>query len=241
MEVIPVIDLKGGAVVHARLGQRALYRPIETPLAAGSEPRAVVTGLLSLHPFATLYVADLDAIGNHGKDSADSNNGEHGNDGAIAQLKRRFPQLTLWVDRGVASATGAEEWLARGWGDLVLGSESLTDSATALRFADDPRVILSLDFRGPEFQGPANLIEAAEAWPRRVIAMTLDRVGSHAGPDLGRLRAIKDLAGRRKVYAAGGVRDVADLRALQEASIAGALVATSLHNGRITSEDLRAL
>jgi phosphoribosylformimino-5-aminoimidazole carboxamide ribotide isomerase len=74
-----------------------------------------------------------------------------------------------------------------------------------------------------------------------VIAMTLDRVGSHAGPDLGRLRAIKDLAGRREVYAAGGVRDAADLRALQEASIAGALVATSLHNGRITSADLRAL
>lgn len=232
MEVIPVIDLKGGTVVHARLGQRALYRPIETPLAAGSDPQAVVTGLLSLHPFATLYVADLDAIGNHSKD---------GNDGAIEQLKRRFPQLALWVDRGVASATHADEWLARGWGDLVLGSESLADAATALHFADHPRVVLSLDFRGPEFQGPANLIEAAEAWPRRVIAMTLDRVGSHAGPDLGRLRAIKDLAGRREVYAAGGVRDAADLRALQEASIAGALVATSLHNGRITSADLRAL
>lgn len=230
MQVIPVIDLKAGHVVHARLGHRAFYRPIETPLATGSGPIDVVTGLLSLHPFATLYVADLDAIG-----------GGDGNDGTIESLKRSFPRLALWVDRGVASAARADEWLARGWGDLVLGSESLVDAATALHFAENPRVVLSLDFRGPEFQGPADLVEAAEAWPRRVIAMTLDRVGSHAGPDLGRLRAIKDLAGRREVYAAGGVRDAADLRALQEASIAGALVATSLHNGRITSADLRAL
>ena len=231
MEVIPVIDLRGGAVVHARQGQRAFYRPIETPLATGSDPIDVVAGLLSLHPFGTLYVADLDAIGGNGD----------GNDAAIEHLKLAFPRLALWVDRGIASAARANEWLARGWGDLVLGSESLADAATALHFADDPRVVLSLDFRGPAFQGPADLIAAAEAWPRRVIAMTLDRVGSHAGPDLGRLRAIKDLAGRREVYAAGGVRDAADLRALQEASIAGALVATSLHNGRITSADLRAL
>lgn len=231
MKVIPVIDVKDGHVVHARLGHRAFYRPIETPLATGSDPTDVVAGLLSLYPFGTLYVADLDAIGGKGD----------GNDAAIERLKQAFPQLALWVDRGVASAPRANEWLARGWGDLVLGSESLADTATARHFADHPRVVLSLDFRGPEFQGPAELIAAAEAWPRRVIAMTLDRVGSHAGPDLGRLRAIKDLAGRREVYAAGGVRDAADLRALQEASIAGALVATSLHNGHITSADLRAL
>ena len=67
MQVIPVIDLKAGHVVHARLGHRAFYRPIETPLATGSGPIDVVTGLLSLHPFATLYVADLDAIGGKGE------------------------------------------------------------------------------------------------------------------------------------------------------------------------------
>ena len=59
---IPVIDLKGGVVVRARHGDRASYRPIETPLSRTSEPLDVVAGLLSLHPFRTLYVADLDAI-----------------------------------------------------------------------------------------------------------------------------------------------------------------------------------
>ena len=32
MEIIPVVDLKGGVVVRARMGQREEYRPIETPL-----------------------------------------------------------------------------------------------------------------------------------------------------------------------------------------------------------------
>jgi phosphoribosylformimino-5-aminoimidazole carboxamide ribotide isomerase len=126
-------------------------------------------------------------------------------------------------------------------GDLVLGSESLADVASAARLADDARIVLSLDFRGPHLQGPAALLETVPAWPRRVIAMTLDRVGSHAGPDLERLRVLKDLAGRREVYAAGGVRDAADLRALAQASVAGALIATALHDGRITAADLRAL
>jgi phosphoribosylformimino-5-aminoimidazole carboxamide ribotide isomerase len=230
MQVIPVIDIKGGTVVHARRGDRATYRPIETPLALGSAPVEIVAGLVSLHAFTTLYIADLDAIA-----------GQARNDEAIAAIKRRFPQLALWVDSGIGTYAGVKDWLARGLGDLVLGSETLADTATATQLADDTRIILSLDFRGPELQGPADLLGGAAAWPRRVIAMTLDRVGSHAGPDLTRLRAVKSLAGRREVFAAGGIRDAADLRALSQASIAGALVATSLHDGRIASADLKAL
>jgi phosphoribosylformimino-5-aminoimidazole carboxamide ribotide isomerase len=230
MQVVPVVDLKGGIVVHARKGERANYRPIQTPLAQGSRPADVVAGLLSLHAFTTLYIADLDAIG-----------GAAGNDAAIADIKCRFPQLALWVDSGLATPEAARRWLDREIGHLVLGSETLTDGAAAARLAGDPRVVLSLDFRGDEFQGPAELLENAAAWPRRVIAMTLDRVGSHAGPDLDRLRAVKGLAGRREVFAAGGVRDAADLRALNQAAIAGALVATSLHDGRISPADLKAL
>ena len=45
--------------------------------------------------------------------------------------------------------------------------------------------------------------------------MTLTRVGSGAGPDLERVNAIRAAAPTRRVYAAGGVRDVADLFALK--------------------------
>src|SRR5262245_9451555 len=70
MEVIPVIDLRGGVVVRARMGQRDHYRPIETPLSATSDAVDVTRGLLSLFPFRTLYVADLDAIERTGNNDA---------------------------------------------------------------------------------------------------------------------------------------------------------------------------
>jgi hypothetical protein len=73
MEIIPVIDLKGGLVVRARMGQRDQYRPIETPLSPTSHPADVVQGLMSVFPFRTLYVADLDAI--EGTSSASRRNG----------------------------------------------------------------------------------------------------------------------------------------------------------------------
>ena len=47
-EIIPVIDLMGGVVVHARSGERDSYRPLTSPLAASAEPAEVVRGLLTL-------------------------------------------------------------------------------------------------------------------------------------------------------------------------------------------------
>jgi phosphoribosylformimino-5-aminoimidazole carboxamide ribotide isomerase len=227
VQIIPVIDLKGGVVVRARMGERADYRPIETALSPTSEPRDVVRGLLSVHPFATLYIADLDAIERAGS-----------NDAAIRELRGEFSRARFWVDRGIADRHAAENWLDAGLGHMVLGSESLSDPRLARHFAVDPRVILSLDFRGTAFQGPPALLAQPDDWPHQVIVMTLARVGSGAGPDLERLGAIRAAAPTRRIYAAGGVRDVSDLLALQHAGIAGALIASSLHDGRLTGRQI---
>jgi HisA/HisF family protein len=230
MEIIPVLDLKQGAVVRARMGRRDEYRPIETPLAPTSDPVDVARGLTAVHPFATLYVADLDAITGRGD-----------NHDALARLRAAFPQLAVWVDNGICDCRRAEDWLAAGWGRLVLGSETQRDATVVRHFAGDARVALSLDFRGPSFQGPPALVDDAACWPQKVIAMTLARVGSNAGPDLERLAGIRHAAAGREVYAAGGVRDATDLVTLKRAGIAGALVASCLHDGRLTGPDIAAL
>ena len=62
MDVIPVIDIRHGTAVRAVAGDRANYRPLVSPLCAGSEPGDVARGLMALHPFPVIYVADLDAI-----------------------------------------------------------------------------------------------------------------------------------------------------------------------------------
>jgi phosphoribosylformimino-5-aminoimidazole carboxamide ribotide isomerase len=230
MEIIPVLDLKHGTVVHARMGQRDQYRPIETPLSPTSKPVDVARGLLSVHPFETFYIADLDAIER-----------KSDNDAALVLLRSEFPGLVFWVDNGVTDTAHAKSWLDADLGNLVLGSESQKDDTLVRSFFRDDRVVLSLDYRGDAFVGPVALLKDAETWPSKVIAMTLARVGSESGPDMERLLAIKQRVPDRRVYAAGGVRDAADLAALARAGISGALVASSLHNGTLTGAQIARL
>lgn len=232
MKVIPVIDLKSGEVVHARRGERALYRPIVSELCRGSRPRDVVGALLEVHPFDTLYIADLDAI-----------QGGAGHDREIAELARRFPDLELWVDRGVADEASCRARLAQHPGVVVVGSETVPDMRlwAGLRGLSADRLVLSLDFRGEQFLGPPELLSEPEIWPERVIVMTLSRVGSDAGPDFTRLAEIARLGGSRRIFAAGGVRGGEDLCELSRRGISGVLVASALHDRRIGPAEIAAV
>jgi phosphoribosylformimino-5-aminoimidazole carboxamide ribotide isomerase len=174
-----------------------------------------------MFPFPVLYVADLDGIEGRG---------------ANLEMQRRlagaWPGYELWVDDGAVSIP-----------NHVIGSESLKTLIDYERARETagPAAPLSLDFRGDAFIGPPGLLEDAALWPGRIIVMTLARVGSGEGPDLARLISIIARAGDRKIYAAGGVRNIADLNALRDIGAAGALVATALHSGQITSGDLESL
>jgi phosphoribosylformimino-5-aminoimidazole carboxamide ribotide isomerase len=228
LQAIPVIDLMGGEVVRARMGERSAYRPLESPLSPSSDPIAVVSGLIAVYPFPILYVADLDAI-----------EGKGDNLSALRRLRSNFPALEMWIDNGAADEAALEA--LAGLGAPVIGSESQRDGALVARHRDSRRVVLSLDFRGEAFQGPPGILAEPALWPRRVIVMTLARVGAGAGPDLERLAAIRSIAGTREIYAAGGVRDAADLKALKAAGASGALIATALHERRIVRADLEAI
>lgn len=227
MEVIPVIDLKGKQAVRAKMGERHLYAPLATPLAATSAPQAVIEGFLSLAPFQRIYIADIDAIEAQGS-----------HESVLAELQTLFPDQTFWIDSGVKTLMEAETWLRQKKAHLVVGSESFEDAAGFEALRDHPRIILSLDFRGADFQGVRGLLENENLWPQRVIVMTLARVGGDAGPDYEQLRSIVKRAGRRSIYAAGGLRGKEDLQLLQEAGVAGVLVASALHDGRLVPDDL---
>ena len=218
MKIIPVIDLKDSLVVAAKEGQRGRYLPLRSPLCDSSRPGAVVAALLDIYPFDTLYIADLDAIcgeGNHIE--------------LIADLHREHPELRLWVDNGLTDLPRLSQ-LAR----PVIGSESLDHLSTLDQLRNTLRSpLLSLDFRSATLLGPAELEGLSAVWPEEVIVMSLSRVGSNAGPDFKLLHRLCKLAPENKIYAAGGIRDHADLDQLNEMGISGALLSTALHRGRI--------
>lgn len=224
MLVIPVIDVRGGEAVAASRGDRAAYKRLETPLSATADPAAVALGLHALFPFPTLYVADLDGIEGRGPDLA-----------MQRDIASAWPGTELWIDEGQSRV---EHLLPKQV--AVLGSESFLalDAYKQAREAAGPAAPLSLDFRGDAFLGPSELLHDASLWPDRIVVMTLSRVGSGEGPDLARLSSIIARAGPREVFAAGGVRNGDDLKALRGIGAAGALVATALHSGAITPSDL---
>jgi phosphoribosylformimino-5-aminoimidazole carboxamide ribotide isomerase len=230
VDIIPVLDVARGKVVRAVQGQRSAYRPIETPLAASAEPEDVARGLRALFPFRKVYVADLDGIEGRGRNTR-----------LVPLLSQALPHTEIWIDAGTGSRAPARAVLAAPVATLVVGSESLETVRVWRDIAAEAptRTVLSLDFRGGEFMGPEALLADASLWPSRVIVMTLDRIGGDGGPNLALLEDIAARAGSRRVYAAGGIRDRADLDRIQRAGAAGALVASVLHAQKISAGDLK--
>lgn len=226
VKLIPVVDLSGGQVVHAVRGERARYRPLQSKLAPGSEPQAIVAALLGLHPLSTLYIADLDAIQRQGDNLP-----------TLRLLRRRFPLLDLWVDAGFADEATLRTGLDCGI-TPVIGSETLADDDFLDRTSALCHPVLSLDFRGEVFLGPGGILAQPQRWPERVIAMTLARVGSDLGPDEDKLRSLRARNPTCSLFAAGGVRDAADLLRLASIGVAGVLLASALHSGSLTAADL---
>ena len=222
--VIPVIDLINGQAVLAKAGDRQRYKPLNTPLCKSSEPLAVAEAYLSLHPFSTLYIADLDAIC-----------GNNSNQKTIKRLHRNFPDLQIWVDGGFRNHAMLSKSAVPGTRP-VIGSESLAD-IELLNTAQAP--ILSLDYQQDRFLGPASLQTDSQRWPRDVIVMSMSQIGSESGPDWKRLQTLQQCAPTTNFYTAGGVRNLEDLQRLAELKCHGALIATALHNGTIDTNSLQ--
>lgn len=224
MQVIPVIDLKDGEVVLAAGGDRSRYRPVHprSLICKVSDPIAVVEAFLNLHAFATFYIADLNAIEARGSHRRE-----------ILKLAETFPNLTFWIDDGGSSEASQTRENLR----PVVGTESQNRAFDLSGGA----AILSLDFKHDRALGDPGWLASPGYWPDTVIAMTLDKVGGNAGPDLALLRELLTLHPDRRFVAAGGVRGRDDLRRLTDIGIHAALVASALHNGALTGRDLENL
>ena len=221
MELIPVIDLKAGLAVHAQKGLRHLYRPSATFGDGRGTPSSVIEAYLSLAPFRTVYIADLDAL-----------SGQDPQWDLVESLAENFPELRFWVDAGGRILPTERS----GQVTRIVGSESLP---LGLERPLNGEEILSLDYRGNDFLGAKTLLDEPEKWPERIILMSLSCVGASDGPDWNRLRWLREKYPDRRLFAAGGIRHEEDLKQLSDLKVAGALIATALHRGALNRETLR--
>ncbi|MCE9544922.1 MAG: hisA/hisF family protein [Planctomycetia bacterium] len=240
MHILPAVDLRGGVVVHAVAGRRDSYRPLVSPLCANPEPASIARGLIDRLGLTTFYVADLDAIA-----------------GALpdANSYRELLQAgaTLWIDAGLTDRVSAARLLAlladeAGVTGVVAGLESLAGPialAEIVAAIGPERTIFSLDLlhgeprtAAPEWQGRGAegfVAEAVAAGVRRVIVLDVTAVGVDQGcPTLDLCRRLRAAYPEIELTTGGGVRGPDDLRTIATAGCNAALVATALHDGRIS-------
>jgi phosphoribosylformimino-5-aminoimidazole carboxamide ribotide isomerase len=241
IRVVGVIDLKGATAVHAVRGERERYRPVSSVVGGDDgDALALARGFRARLGIEELYVADLDAIVGDGENGASI--------GALAREAR------VMVDAGVSEPARARALLDLGAQRVIVGTETLTGPDALDRLlAEVPggALVLSVDLRDGRVLSPDAQLAGLSARDavgrlhrpglREVIVLDLARVGSGAGPDVALIAELHDAFGDLELLAGGGVRSVDDLRALDAAGAAGALVATALHNGVIGPRELAQL
>ncbi len=250
MRIIPVIDLKQGQVVRGVGGRRDEYRPIESQLCADAQPQTVAQAFYDLG-FREAYIADLDAIEQTG-DESEKVSGTFFEETA----PDTFYGLELLVDTGLRTVDAARRMSStrvdgQPLAGIVAGLESLDSPATLtdfLREVGPSRLVFSLDLkagapltRAPAWQGlsPQQIATIAlRAGVRRMIILDLARVGMGEGVGTEPLcRTLRCLDAELEIIGGGGVRSAADLDSLARAGCNAALVASALHDGRLSAAD----
>jgi len=245
MRIVPVLDLMQGVVVRGVAGRRDEYRPIESRLCADAQPLTVMRALRDAFGLESFYVADLDAILG-GEPSWD--------------LYRRLldDHIELWIDAGVATFeranalanfTHAGQRLSR----VIVGLESLAtpdDMSTFARVLGGDQAVFSLDLKQGRpltnitawnsLEPIAIAQQSIDAGFRRLIVLDLAGVGMSGGvPTLDLCRELRRLDDQLEIITGGGVRGADDIRAAVDAGCDALLVASALHDGRLTPAELR--
>lgn len=229
LQIVPVIDIKAGQVVLAKQGQRHCYRPLSTPLCQSSQIDDVINAYLNVYCFTRIYIADLDALMNTGN-----------NHDLINKLFNRYPEINFMIDSGSVQPLYTPS--LRQQFTPIIATESIVEQDLIKLKQQTENFILSLDFSSQDTpMGDSCLYSSPRLWPKQLILMTLGLVGKNSGPDLIKLAHYRQAYPQHEFIAAGGIRDIKDLLQLKTIGIKTALVASALHHGKLSSEDIQQL
>jgi phosphoribosylformimino-5-aminoimidazole carboxamide ribotide isomerase len=226
MIAIPAVDLREGACVQLVGGDYADERVrLTDPVSVARE--------WTRYGFRRLHVVDLDAATGRGS-----------NRDVVSELLRETP-ADLQVGGGVRSTSDVDELIVHGARAVVVGTRAFEDSDWLARVASayPNEILVAADVRdrrvvthGWTRTLPREIIDVTEELSTLPLAGLLvtavHRGGRMQGADLFLMEDVVEAASF-PVYASGGVRSVADLRALDERGVAAAIIGMALYTGAI--------
>jgi len=242
MQIIPVLDILDGQVVRGVAGRREEYRPVESLFAQGADPLDIARGFREQLGMNRIYLADLDAIV-HQKPHHD--------------LWRALASegFELLIDAGVKSIAAAEQVYESGAAAVIVALETNPERQMIAELCTDfgsPRVIFSLDLKQGRPLGRLDqrenpdpfqiAVEAVSLGIEQMIVLDLAWVGTGEGLATEALcRSLLERFIQLQVITGGGIRGPGDLRPSRDIGVHGLLIASALHNGRITRAAIEAL
>jgi phosphoribosylformimino-5-aminoimidazole carboxamide ribotide isomerase len=236
VELFPAVDIRRGRVV--RLSQGSAER--ETVY--GDDPAGVAESFVAAGA-RWIHLVDLDRAFDQGS-----------NDDVLRLVVERVgPRVRIQLGGGLRTLDRVQAGLDLGVTRLVIGTAAAIDPAmldAAVTLASPDRVAVGLDardgfvaVRGWTETSSLRAIDLArrvvEQGVETLIYTDVTRDGMLRGPDLSGARALQTTGAR--VVASGGVADLADLRRIGRAGLAGAIVGRALYEGRIALGEALAL
>lgn len=233
MDLLPAVDIRGGRVAHVRFGN-ALH-----PSVYGDDPAAAVTRLFE-EGARWVHVVDLDYAYGTGS-----------NRDVIRSLLAGTRQR-VQVGGGLRSEEIVDDLLERGAARAVIGCAAAAARPALVRRLvqrhGPDRLAVAIDAaadrvapRGdagepiPDLTPGALAAAMRDAGIRLVVYTEVNRDGALAGPDIQGAKALAALGSA--VVVSGGIATLPQLRAVHEASLAGAIVGRALHEGRFTLQE----
>jgi len=240
--ILPVLDLMHGQVVRGVAGSRADYRTVTSTLTKSADPSAVARVFRDRFGLTALYVADLDAIA--------------GAEPALAMYELlQEDGFQLWIDAGVRTPVDALRLQALEVSTVVVGLETVDgpQSVRAIcREVGDGDLVFSLDLKNGRPLGNTSAWGSNDAWSiahraigegvTRILVLDLARVGVGEGVGTEAICSrLRREYPKMEITVGGGVRGRKDVETLHAAGADQVLVASALHDGRLTQEEVQSL
>ncbi|MCA8996898.1 MAG: hypothetical protein KDA80_07930 [Planctomycetaceae bacterium] len=239
MRLIPVLDLMGGRVVRGVAGQRDKYRPNSSCIVDGDAPVDTLSSLAELFEPDAFYVADLDGI----------RDGRPQTELLAALIALGEP---LAIDAGIRTPEDAVELKAAGAAYVTIAGETIGHLDMVSEIVEtigSDCAVFSLDLMNGKPIGEATcglsprdiLREVHDQGIRNLIVLDISSVGTNAGLTTTSLcHWMKQQHLAMHLWTGGGIRTIVDLQMMQAVGIDGVLIASALHDGRITPQSWKA-
>ena len=234
MEIIPAIDLLGGACVRLHQGDYdQVTRFSDDPVAQARSWQA--------QGASRLHLVDLDG----------AKSGDPVNDSSVRAIAEAL-DIPVQLGGGVRSVERAESLLACGLESVILGTAAIENPALVETLASryPGQIIVGIDARDGKVatrgwiedsnvEATTLARELSGTGIAAIISTDIATDGTLAGPNLEALRSMAD-ASSVPVIASGGVGCMADLislLSLEPHGVHGVIVGRALYDGRVTLKE----